>query len=80
MFFIDSWIWIGLFSKDNKYLRCQEIIGEIEGCGGVINPIVLCEVEYGLSKLENIDFSLCAIELIEQIPNLMIIPVNSDIA
>lgn len=79
MFFIDSWVWIDFFAEGEKHNESRKVLDDIIRSKAIINPIVLCEVRYRLSKKVGIEKAQDIIDLIEQIPNLYIVPVNSEI-
>ena len=78
MIFLDSWIWIEYFSQDEKYKEVEKVLEVNEKI--VISTTVILEVKYRISKKFGIEKSENAIYVIENLPNIFIIPVSLDIA
>lgn len=80
MYFIDSWIWIEFFFKNQKAEKAQGLINKIESEGGVIDSLVIMEVKYKMLKVHGKEVSDLVIQVIENIKNLRIVPVFSELA
>lgn len=81
MIFLDSWIWIEYFSEGKKLKESEALIKNIsknEGC--VINPLVIAEVKYKIAKNFDIIKANKVIYIIENLPNLHILPITIEIA
>ena len=75
--FLDSWVFVEYFSKkDNK--ECVRIIED--KAVKVINTTVLLEVKYRLAKLFDLEKANYAIQIIESLDNIKIIPITKEIA
>jgi len=80
MMFIDSWVWIEFFSKGEKSKKAEEIISKLEEKEGVISATVLMEVKYRIKKKFGRELSDRIINTMEAFDNLIILPVNSEVA
>ncbi|MBI4895660.1 MAG: PIN domain-containing protein [Candidatus Aenigmarchaeota archaeon] len=77
MIFLDSWIFIEYFSKkDNK--ECIRIMEDKSV--KLITTTVLLEVKYRLTKLFDLERANYAMQIIEGLDNLKIMPVTKEIA
>jgi predicted nucleic acid-binding protein len=81
MIFIDSWIWIELFSEGEKHKKAREILKTVsDGEAGVISAICIAEIRYRLSKKLGSSHANEVTYLMENYPNLKIMPVTTDVA
>ncbi len=80
MFFIDSWVWIELFSEDEKYKEAEKVIEKLQKKEGVISSTVLMEVRYRIKKKYNRELSDRVIHIMEAFDNLNTLPVTSEVA
>lgn len=80
MFFIDSWVWIEFFSKDESWKKAEEVIKILEKEEGVISSIVLMEVKYRIGRKYDSGLSDRVIHAIEAFDNLTILPVTAEVA
>ena len=81
MIFIDSWVWIEVFSEGERYEKAREILKTIsDGEIGVISAICIAEIKYRITKKFGSDYAYEVIYLIENYPNLKIMPVTAEVA
>lgn len=81
MIFIDSWVWIEVFSEGERHEKAREILNTISGGEiGVISAICIAEIKYRMTKKIGSDYANEIIYLIENYPNLKIMPVTTDVA
>ncbi len=78
--YIDSWVWIEFFSQGEKFSISKDTIRGSLSENIVIDTLTLTEVEYSLTKKIGRDNAREAINLIENIEGIQIIPVNLQIA
>src|SRR3989344_5841501 len=78
MIFLDSWIWIEYFSQDEKYKEVEKILGGNEKI--VISTTVILEVKYRISKKFGIEKADSAINVIENFPDISVMPISVDTA
>jgi len=80
MIFIDSWVWIEFFSKDEGWKKAEKVIKKLEEREGIISSTVLMEVKYRIKKKFDKELSDRTIHAIEAFDYLTILPVNSKVA
>jgi predicted nucleic acid-binding protein len=78
MIFLDSWIWLELYSKTEKWEKCKEIVlSSTEKC---ISTMVIIEVKYKGTKKFGLEMTEKIISNFENNENIKIIPVTNEIA
>lgn len=80
MIFLDSWIWIEFFSRDEKWKKAEEIIQGVEQAKGIISTAVLMEVRYRVRRKFGEERADRVINIIESFENLEIIPLTVEAA
>ncbi|MFW6041152.1 MAG: type II toxin-antitoxin system VapC family toxin [Thermoplasmatota archaeon] len=80
MIFIDSWVWIEFFSKDDKWKKSEEVIAKLQEEKGLVSAIVLMEVKYRVRRKYGRELSDRLIHIIESFDNLTVLPVTSKVA
>ena len=78
MIFLDSWILIEYFSQDEKYTEVEKIFRGNEKI--VISTTVILEVKYRISKKFGIEKADSVINVIENFPDISIVPISIDTA
>ena len=80
MIFIDSWVWIEFFSKDEGWKKAEEVIEKLEEREGIISSIVLMEVKYRIRKKYDRQLSDRVIHTIQAFDTLRVLPVTAKVA
>ncbi len=80
MIFIDTWIWLEYLLKEEKWKTAEKIIENSKKHGILIDSIVLTEIKYSITREFSLEDADVAISGIEETENLMILPVNKEIA
>ncbi|MBI4980433.1 PIN domain-containing protein [Candidatus Woesearchaeota archaeon] len=78
MIFLDSWIWLEVFSKSGKWEKCKDII--LSKTKKVISTIVIMEVKYRGMKKFGLKKTAEILYYIESDENIKIIPITTEIA
>jgi predicted nucleic acid-binding protein len=74
MIALDSWIWLEFFLAGAKQERAQEILERVREYGAVVSTVALAEVRYRLARQFGLPRADEFIYLMEQYPNLKILP------
>ena len=78
MIFLDSWIWLELYSESEKWKKCEEIILlKDKKC---ISAMVLLEIKYKGTKKFGLEKTNKMINHIEEDKDIKIIPLTKEIA
>lgn len=76
--FIDSWIWIELYSQSKKWERCKQIL--LSKDKKYISSIVLTEVKYRLSITIGEEKTNKIMGLIVSDESIVVVPITQEIA
>ena len=80
MIFLDSWVWIEFFQKDEKAEQAQELIQKMQQEGGVISTLVLTEVRYQIRRKFEVEKADKLTALITNFEKLRIMPITEEVA
>lgn len=80
MFYVDSWIWIEFFSRDEVWKKARNIITKLKKEQGVISTIALMEVKYIVERKYGSEKANRVIGTILSFENLLILPVSIKVA
>lgn len=80
MIFLDSWVWIDFFIEQRSK-QSQKILEHVrEGQIAVISSFTLAEIKFHVAKRINSEAAKEFIHIIENFPNLHILPVTNEVA
>ena len=81
MIFLDSWIFLEYFLREEKAKIAEKVIGDfVKTNGGLISAAVLLEVKYRIAKKFGLEKAEETVITLENIQNISILPVSTGIA
>ncbi|MBS3814812.1 PIN domain-containing protein [Candidatus Bipolaricaulota bacterium] len=80
MIFIDSWVWIEYFSKDERWREAENVLKKLEEEKGIVSSLVLAEVRYRILRKFDAEKADRVLNAIENFDNLQIVPVTAEVA
>lgn len=81
MIFLDSWIWLEFFTEGEKQTEADKILESVnKNLTAATSAAALTEIKYIIAKRFGIERSETVLQIIENMPNLSIVPVSSGAA
>lgn len=80
MFYLDSWVWIEFFSRNEAWKQARDILAKLERNKGVLSTIALMEVKYVLKRKFEKEKANRVLGVILSFDNLLILPVSTKVA
>jgi len=80
MIFVDSWIWIEIFSLGPRRVKAQQVLEQLKDVEAVISTAVVLEVRFVIRRKYGAEKAEMVVRLIEDFENLHIMPLTIDVA
>ncbi|MGD2251216.1 MAG: PIN domain-containing protein [Candidatus Methanofastidiosia archaeon] len=80
MIYVDSWVWVGFFSKRGRWKKANHFVEHLTHEKGVVSSIGLTEIRYVFLSKYDKETADQITYTVESFKNLEIIPVTADIA
>ena len=80
MIFVDSWVWIEFFAKDERWRDAEAVLERIPEAGAVLAPTVLMEVWYRIQERTDVERADRVVGAIQRFEGLEIAPVTTEAA